>query len=145
MIFRVDRCDDRNLQMIAPRYPTGVFSPSTGSCRCCSPKPFAQALVHPAGIRAVHPMKDRKQEALQRLARLEGQVRGIARMIEEDRYCIDILNQALAVRAALSQVEMLILQDHADYCVEDAIHASDPQEQRRKFRELVDVFEKVCR
>jgi CsoR family transcriptional regulator, copper-sensing transcriptional repressor len=66
-------------------------------------------------------------------------------MIQEDRYCIDILNQALAVRSALSQVEMLILQDHADDCVEDVVRASDPQEQRRKFRELVDVFEKVCR
>jgi CsoR family transcriptional regulator, copper-sensing transcriptional repressor len=90
-------------------------------------------------------MKDRKQEALQRLARLEGQVRGIARMIEQDRYCIDILNQALAVRAALSQVELLIPQDHADDCMVDAIVASDPEEQRQKFRELVDVFEKVCR
>lgn len=90
-------------------------------------------------------MKDRKQKALQRLARLEGQVRGIARMIEEDRYCIDILNQALAVRSALSQVEMLILQDHADDCVDEAIAAPDPEAQRRKFRELVEVFEKVCR
>lgn len=90
-------------------------------------------------------MKDRKQAALQRLARLEGQVRGVARMIEEDRYCLDILNQALAVRSALSQVEILILQDHADDCVEDAISSPDPEEQRRKFRELVEVFEKVCR
>ena len=90
-------------------------------------------------------MKDRKQEALQRLARLEGQVRGVARMIEEDRYCIDILNQAMAIRSALSQVEILILQDHADDCVEEAIVASEPEEQRRKFRELVEVFEKVCR
>ena len=72
-------------------------------------------------------------------------MRGIARMIEQDRYCIDILNQALAVRSALSQVEMLILQDHADDCVEEAIVAPDPEAQRRKFRELVEVFEKVCR
>ena len=90
-------------------------------------------------------MKDRKEKALQRLARLEGQVRGISRMIEEDRYCIDILNQALAVKAALSQVELLILQDHADECVEDAIGTGDAEEQKRKFRELVEVFEKVCR
>lgn len=90
-------------------------------------------------------MKDRKQAALQRLARLEGQVRGIARMIEEDRYCIDILNQSLAVRSALSQVEVLILQDHADDCVDNAIRSQDPDEQRRKFKELVEVFERVCR
>jgi CsoR family transcriptional regulator, copper-sensing transcriptional repressor len=90
-------------------------------------------------------MKDRKQAALQRLARLEGQVRGVARMIEEDRYCVDILNQTLAIRSALAQVEILILQDHADACVEDAIATQDADAQRRKFRELVEVFEKVCR
>ncbi|MFD1912087.1 metal-sensitive transcriptional regulator [Halodurantibacterium flavum] len=90
-------------------------------------------------------MKDRKQAAIQRLARLKGQVRGIVRMIEEGRYCIDILNQSLAIRAALSQVEILTLQDHADDCVDDAIRSQDPDEQRRKFKELVEVFEKVCR
>tara|TARA_R100000306_G_C4269628_1_gene89474 strand:+ start:104 stop:376 length:273 start_codon:yes stop_codon:yes gene_type:complete len=90
-------------------------------------------------------MKDRKQAALQRLARLEGQVRGVIRMIEKDRYCMDILNQTLAIRSALAQVEVLILQDHADDCVEDAIASSDPQAQRQKFRELVSIFEKVCR
>jgi CsoR family transcriptional regulator, copper-sensing transcriptional repressor len=90
-------------------------------------------------------MKDRKQAALQRLARLEGQVRGVIRMVEEDRYCVDILNQTSAVRSALAQVEVLILQDHADDCVEDAIGSGDPEAQRQKFRELVGIFEKVCR
>ena len=90
-------------------------------------------------------MKRHKDAALQRLARLEGQVRGVSRMIEEDRYCIDILNQTLAIRSALSQVELLLLQDHADECVEEAIDSKDADEQRRKFRELVDVFHKVCR
>lgn len=90
-------------------------------------------------------MKDRKQPALQRLARLEGQVRGVIRMVEEDRYCGDILNQTLAIRSALAQVEVLILQDHADDCVEAAIASSDPEAQRQKFRDLVGIFEKVCR
>lgn len=90
-------------------------------------------------------MKRHKGAALQRLARLEGQVRGVSRMIEEDRYCIDILNQTLAIRSALSQVELLLLQDHAEECVEEAISSKDAEEQRRKFRELVDVFQKVCR
>lgn len=90
-------------------------------------------------------MKDRKQPALQRLARLEGQVRGVIRMVEEDRYCVDILNQTLAIRSALAQVEVLILQDHADDCVAAAIASSDPEAQRQKFRELVGIFEKVCR
>ena len=66
-------------------------------------------------------------------------------MIEEDRYCIDVLNQSLAVRSALSQVEVLILQDHVDDCVDDAIRSQDPDEQRRKFKELVEALEKVCR
>lgn len=90
-------------------------------------------------------MKDRKQATLRRLARIEGQVRGIARMIEDDRYCLDVVLQAMAVRSALSQVELLILQDHADTCVEDAIVSSDSGEQRRKFRELVKVSERICR
>lgn len=90
-------------------------------------------------------MKHRKQGALQRLARLEGQVRGVIRMVEDDRYCVDILNQTSAIRSALAQVEVLLLQDHADDCVEDAIVSSDPEAQRQKFRELVGIFEKVCR
>jgi CsoR family transcriptional regulator, copper-sensing transcriptional repressor len=90
-------------------------------------------------------MKKQKQAALQRLARLEGQVRGVARMIEEERYCVDILNQTMAIRSALAQVEVLVLQDHADSCVEDAIASSDPEAQREKFRELISVVERVCR
>ena len=90
-------------------------------------------------------MKRHKHAAMQRLARLEGQVRGVQRMIEEDRYCMEILNQTLAIRSALAQVELLILQDHADDCVEEAIASNDADEQRQKFRELVQVFEKVCR
>jgi CsoR family transcriptional regulator, copper-sensing transcriptional repressor len=90
-------------------------------------------------------MKKHKDAVLRRLARLEGQVRGVARMVEEDRYCVDILNQALAIRSALAQIEVLILKDHADECVEEAISSSDAEAQRQKFRELVDIFEKVCR
>ena len=63
-------------------------------------------------------MKHSKQMALDRLARLEGQVRGIARMIEEDRYCVDILTQTAAVRSALKGVERVILENHAVHCVE---------------------------
>ena len=96
-------------------------------------------------IPGVGTMKQRKQEVLKRLARLEGQVRGVVRMVEEDRYCVDILNQTLAIRSALAQVEILLIQDHSDHCVEEAIASSDPQAQRLKFRELVDLFEKISR
>lgn len=102
-------------------------------------------LISQAQRRIGGTMRSRKQAALQRLARLEGQVRGVARMIEDDRHCVDILNRTLAIRSALGQVELLILQDHADECVEEAIASGDADAQREKFRELVGVFEKVCR
>ena len=61
-------------------------------------------------------------------------------MIEEERYCIDILTQLRAVKAALSKVENEILKDHADHCVADAIKSGDEKEQRRKLDELIDLF-----
>ena len=93
-------------------------------------------------------MTDRAKDVtgtLNRLKRVEGQVRGIARMVEEDRYCIDILNQMQAVKAALAKVESGILKDHAACCVDQAIKSGDVDDQRRKFTELVDLFEKVKR
>ncbi|MGI9362399.1 MAG: metal-sensitive transcriptional regulator [Parasphingorhabdus sp.] len=85
------------------------------------------------------------EKKINRLKRIEGQVRGIARMVEEDRYCIDILHQIQAVRAALSKVESAVLKDHAACCVAEAIASGDEAEQREKFTELVDLFEKVQR
>jgi DNA-binding FrmR family transcriptional regulator len=82
------------------------------------------------------------KSCLTRLRRIEGQVRGVARMIEDERYCIDILTQLLAVRAALKKVEEEILKDHVEHCVENAIAGGDPAEQRRKVAELLQVFEK---
>jgi DNA-binding FrmR family transcriptional regulator len=80
---------------------------------------------------------------LNRLKRIEGQVRGISQMVAEDRYCIDILNQMQAVKAALSKAESEILKDHAACCVSEAIVSGDAAEQRIKFNELIDLFEKV--
>lgn len=82
----------------------------------------------------------RRQSSLNRLKRIEGQVRGIARMIEDDRYCIDVLTQIQAVKAALKRVESEVLKDHASRCVEDAITSGDAAEQREKFDELVDLI-----
>ena len=84
-------------------------------------------------------------QKLNRLARIEGQVRGIAKMVEEDRYCIDILHQIQAVKSALSKVESAVLKDHAACCISDAIASGDPAAQREKFSELVDLFEKSGR
>ena len=87
-------------------------------------------------------MEGNKDAALARLRRIEGQVRGIARMVEEDRYCVDVLNQTAAVRAALRGVERLVIADHAAHCVEDAVRSGDPEAQRQKFRELIDIIDR---
>ena len=81
-----------------------------------------------------------KKSAVMRLSRIEGQVRGIARMIADDRYCIDVINQIEAVKAALKKVGDAILQDHIEHCVEHAIMSGDATDQRRKVAELVQVL-----
>ena len=81
-----------------------------------------------------------KDNTLQRLSRIEGQVRGIRKMIEEERYCIDVLQQVQAIKAALSKVEDAILKDHSNTCVASAISSGNEQEQRQKFNELVDLI-----
>ena len=73
-----------------------------------------------------------KASVLKRLKQIEGQVRGLARMVEDDRYCIDIVTQISAVRAALRRAEEEILADHVAHCVEHAISSGNKGEQRRK-------------
>jgi CsoR family transcriptional regulator, copper-sensing transcriptional repressor len=84
-----------------------------------------------------------KISCAKRLGRIEGQVRGIARMLEEDRYCIDVVTQISAVRAALKRVEEEILKDHVGHCVENAIQSGDKDDQRQKVAELIDVLGRV--
>lgn len=90
-------------------------------------------------------MTDGKSAKVNRLNRIAGQVRGVAQMIEDDRYCIDILTQMQAIKSALAKVESQVLKDHAACCVADAIASGDAEEQRRKFGELVDLFAKANR
>jgi DNA-binding FrmR family transcriptional regulator len=80
-----------------------------------------------------------KASVLKRLKRVEGQVRGLAGMVEQDRYCIDLVTQISAARAALRRVEEEILRDHVAHCVEHAIISGDKADQRRKIAELMDV------
>lgn len=86
-----------------------------------------------------------KESTIKRLNRIEGQVRGVSRMITEDRYCMDVLHQVQAVRAALAKVEDAVLSNHAACCVEEAIASGDARDQREKFSELVELFAKVKR
>lgn len=89
--------------------------------------------------------KEAKSSVLKRLNRVEGQVRGLAKMVEDDRYCIDIVTQIAAVRAALRRAEEEILRDHVAHCVEHAIASGDPDDQRRKVAELMDVVSRTSR
>jgi len=84
-----------------------------------------------------------KASVMKRLKRIEGQVRGLARMVEDDRYCIDIVTQVSAVRAALRRAEEEILADHLTHCVEEAIMSGKKTEQRRKLAELRSVLRRA--
>jgi CsoR family transcriptional regulator, copper-sensing transcriptional repressor len=86
-----------------------------------------------------------KHGCLKRLNRIEGQIRGLTRMVEGDRYCIDIVTQISAVRAALRRTEEEILRDHVAHCVEHAIAAGDKTDQRRKVAELMAVISRADR
>lgn len=87
--------------------------------------------------------KINKEKVLKRLSRLEGQVRGITRMVEEDRYCVDVLIQTAAIASALRGVEKLLIEDHTRHCIEVAVASGNADEQRQKFMELVDLLEKA--
>jgi CsoR family transcriptional regulator, copper-sensing transcriptional repressor len=89
--------------------------------------------------------RENKPRLLNRLNRIEGQVRGIARMVEEDRYCIDVMTQLQAVRAALAKVETEMLRDHLGHCIEGAIVSGDKDEQRQKASELIQLLERTAR
>jgi DNA-binding FrmR family transcriptional regulator len=84
-----------------------------------------------------------KDKLLNRLNRIEGQVRGVARMVDEGRYCIDVLTQIQAVRAALARVETEMLKDHLGHCIEGAIVSGDKAEQRQKAAELIQLLERT--
>ena len=91
-------------------------------------------------------MRDKaKTSCRKRLSRIEGQVRGLGRMIDEDRYCIDIVTQLSAVRAALRRLEEEVLRDHVAHCVEHAISSGNTGEQRQKVAELMDVLARSTR
>ena len=87
-------------------------------------------------------MSTENEATIKRLNRIAGQVRGVAQMVEDDRYCIDILNQLQAVKSALARVESRVLKNHAACCVAEAIASGDEGEQRAKFEELIDLLER---
>jgi DNA-binding FrmR family transcriptional regulator len=84
-----------------------------------------------------HGYHARKGDLVKRLHRIEGQVRGIERMLEEDRYCIDILTQLAAASTALESLAMTILDDHVQHCVAGALSSGDEDAAREKTEELL--------
>jgi len=84
--------------------------------------------------------QETRTSSLKRLTRIEGQVRGIAKMIEDERYCIDVVRQIQAVKSALTGLERLVLDDHLDTCVETALNSDDIDQRREKVDELVAVL-----
>ena len=89
--------------------------------------------------------RENKPKLLDRLNRIEGQVRGVIRMIEDGRYCIDVLTQTQAIRAALVRVESQMLKEHLSHCVEGAIVSGNAGEQRKKAAELIALLERAAR
>ena len=87
-------------------------------------------------------MAAKTNATINRLNRISGQVRGVAQMVEDERYCIDILHQIQAIRSALAKVETQVLKDHAACCVAEAIASGDEGDQREKFEELIELFAK---
>ncbi len=85
------------------------------------------------------------EEALRRLKSIEGHLRGIQRMLEEDAYCIDVLHQIQAVQAALHKVSVQILDEHLNACVVTAIRSEDPAERERVIKEISDLFEAAAK
>jgi DNA-binding FrmR family transcriptional regulator len=86
-----------------------------------------------------------KGALVKRLHRIEGQVRGIERMIEEDRYCVDVLTQIGAVTTALESLAFRILDDHVEHCVTGALASGDPDAAAEKSRELLEAVHRFSR
>jgi DNA-binding FrmR family transcriptional regulator len=86
-----------------------------------------------------------KEALIKRLHRIEGQVRGIERMVEQERYCIDILTQVGAVKTALESVALQLLDDHVMHCVADALAAGDKKVAADKSRELLAAVERFAK
>lgn len=89
--------------------------------------------------------EETKISVRKRLNRIEGQIRGLSKMVEEDRYCIDIVTQISAVRAALRRAEEEVLRDHVGHCVEHAISSGDRGDQRQKVAEMMELLGRVDR
>lgn len=86
-----------------------------------------------------------RRKSLNRLKRIEGQVRGVARMIEEERYCADVLMQVSAIQESLRSLAQVLLRNHLQHCATDAIRSTNDERREKMYDELVDLFAKHIR
>lgn len=89
-------------------------------------------------------MRQSRIKISQGLKRVEGQVRGIQKMVDEDRYCVDVLQQIRAAKAALHRLEGLVLREHITGCVVEAIESGDPVDRQEKIGELIETVSKMA-
>ena len=101
--------------------------------------------THPpgGGLKGIFFMTN--DNVLRRLKTVEGHIRGIERMLEEDAYCIDIIRQVQAVQAALNKINGIILEDHLNSCLITAVRGDDPNERERVLKEIADVFDMAAK
>jgi DNA-binding FrmR family transcriptional regulator len=97
--------------------------------------------IPPRGIGYKNRGTMENQNTLRRLKIIEGHLRGVIRMVEEDKYCIDVIRQIQAIDSALSKVSTQILENHLNSCVIDAIQGNDRKERERVLKEITEVFE----
>src|SRR5437868_1938134 len=110
-----------------------------------STKPYLDAYAPPGYSRRTMADPNLKKKLVARLRRIAGQVEGIARMIEEDRYCVDVLLQVAAAQAALGTAGALVLRSHVDTCVSEAMTNGTAAQRKKKIDELMNVFSRYSR
>jgi CsoR family transcriptional regulator, copper-sensing transcriptional repressor len=109
-----------------------------------APGPDSERQLSTTRVRGAMIDADTKAKVLGRLRRIEGQVQGIHRMVEEDKYCVDILLQLAAVQGAVEQVQKLLLGQHLESCVADAIRSGSGRDRQKKVGELLEVFSRFA-
>ncbi len=96
--------------------------------------------IYPTGVYKKGMIQEIQTKLEPRLARIEGQVKGIRNMVQQERYCVDILLQLSAVISALKKVEDMVLENHLNTCVREAMHSNDEEDQKQKVKELIEVM-----
>jgi len=102
-------------------------------------------MKHKAPAHSVHVDEDVKQNPSLRLRRIEGQVRGLQKMVEGERYCPDVLTQISSVHESLRSVERVLLRNHLQHCATEALRSGDESKARRTYEELTELFYKHSR